>query len=163
MRSSETMTAGRYGLRSSLEIILSALVVSLLVFAGSLVLQWVVYEDLLLRTGQWRITGTALATILTFLFLYRWQLAERKRQREMQQRLDIIGEMNDRIRNALQIIQVTSYLSQPNATAPIREAIDAIDVALRVGSAGVASSETNLNEKAAELQFRRRSTKGPSF
>jgi hypothetical protein len=148
MRSSET-TTGRYGLRSSLEIILSALVASLLVSTGSLVLQWVVYEDLLLRTGQWRLTGTALATILTFLFLCRWQLAERKRQREMQQRLDIICEMNDRIRNALQIIQVTSYLSQPNAAAPIREAIDAIDVALRVGSAGVASSETNLNEKTA--------------
>jgi hypothetical protein len=149
MRSSETTTTGRYGFRSSLEIILSALVASLLVSTGSLVLQWVVYEELLLRTGQWRLTGTALATILTFLFLCRWQLAERKRQREMQQRLDIISEMNDRIRNALQIIQVTSYLSQPNATAPIREAIDAIDVALRVGSAGVASSETNLNEKTA--------------
>lgn len=132
---------------------LLALVPSLLVLVASLGLQWFVYEHLLHRTGQWRVTGSALATILTFLFLCRWKVAERERQREMQQRLDIIREMNDRIRNALQIIEVTSYVSQPNATAPIREAIEVIDAALREGSAGVASAESNLSEKTTELDL----------
>jgi hypothetical protein len=153
MRSAET-AAARYGLpSSSLRITLLALGASLSVFGASVALQWVVYINFLHRTGQWRFTGTALATILTFIFLCRWQLAERERQREIQRRLAIIGEMNDRIRNALQIIQVTSYLSQPSATDHIREAVDAIDVALRDGSARVASPESNLGEMAVVLDL----------
>lgn len=137
MSSLELTTASRYRLPSSLRIFLFALGASSLVFTASLGLQWLVYEDLSLRTGQWRITGTSMASILTFLFLYRWQLAERERLRQIQQRLDVIRQMNDKIRNALQIIDVTSYLSQPDAAAPIREAVDVIDTALREGSSSI--------------------------
>lgn len=146
MRFTEMTPASRYRLPSTLRIILYALGASFLVFTASIGLQWVVYSDLLHRNGQWRFTGTGLATILTFLFLYRLQLAERERLREIQQRLDVISQMNDKIRNALQIIEVTSYVSQPNATAPIREAVDVIDFALREGSARVVSSEPSLGE-----------------
>lgn len=53
------------------------------VLAGSLLAQWLIYDDWLHRTGPLRIVGTCIATTLTFLFALRWQLAIRERQLEI--------------------------------------------------------------------------------
>ncbi len=122
--------AGEYRLASSLRIILLSLLASLAVSVLSLLMQWVVYDDLLHRTGPLRITGSTLATILAFIFSYRWQLAARERRREMLRRFDTISQMNDKIRNALQAIECITYVSRPDATREIRHAVDRIEIAL---------------------------------
>ena len=94
-------------------------------------MQWLVYDDWLHQTGPLRIVGTSIATVATFTFVLRWQYLIRERQQEMVRRLEMISHMNDRIRNALQAIECVTYLSQPEATAPVRQAVDVIDRVLR--------------------------------
>src|SRR5579864_5053584 len=84
------------------KILLISLGASVCVLAGSLLAQWLIYDDWLHRTGPLRIVGTCIATGLTFLFALRWQYAIRERQLEMVRRMEMILSMNDRIRNALQ-------------------------------------------------------------
>jgi hypothetical protein len=100
----------------------------------SLTFQWIVYQDWLHPTGPLRLIGTLIATILTFILVARWQLLARQRRREMLERLHAIRQMNDRIRNALQAIECVSFLTRPEATGQIRQAVDEIDVALREAS-----------------------------
>ncbi len=45
----------------------------------------------------------------------------------MLRRFERIAEMNDRIRNALQVIECVTYASNPQATAPVRDAVDVIE------------------------------------
>src|SRR5215469_11205242 len=101
-----------YRLPPSLRIVLVSLGASCFVFALSLALQWFVYDRWLGHMDPLRITGTLLASILAFILLWRWQVFTVERQRQMQHCLDVVREMNDKIRNALQIIEVTSYVSQ---------------------------------------------------
>jgi hypothetical protein len=75
--------------------------------------------------------GTCIATVLTFLFALRWQLAIRERQLEMVRRMEMILQMNDRIRNALQAIECLTYVAQPEATDSVRQSVDVIDSVLR--------------------------------
>jgi hypothetical protein len=142
-----------YRLPPALRVILICLGASCFVFVLSLTLQWFVYDEWLHRVDPLRITGTLLASMLTFVSLWRWQVHACDRRRQLQRRLDVVREMNDKIRNALQIIEVTSYVSQPNATAAIREAVDTIDAALREGSAFVVPYESDMAE---ELSLARR-------
>lgn len=116
---------------SSAKIFTLSFAASSLVLAASLVIQWLVYDDWLHRTGPLRIVGTCIAAVLTFGFVLRWQLAVRERQRETMRRFESISYMNDRIRNALQAIECVTYLSQPEATDSVRQAVDAIDGVLR--------------------------------
>lgn len=116
---------------SFLRIVLVSLIASSLVFACSIAVQWVVYDDWLHRSGPMRFVGTTLAALLTFMVILQWQIARRHRQQELLQRFRTISQMNDRIRNALQVIECTVYVSQPQATAPIRQAVEVIDSALR--------------------------------
>lgn len=108
-----------------------SIVASCLVFAISLAMQWIVYDDLLHRSGPLRFVGTTLLALLTFTVILNLQMGRVRKQKELLQRFQTISEMNDRIRNALQVIECTVYVSQPKATAPIRQAVDAIDAALR--------------------------------
>jgi hypothetical protein len=101
------------------------------VLAGSLLTQWLIYDDWLHRTGPLRIVGTCIATALTFLFALRWQLAIRERQLEMVRRMEMILSMNDRIRNALQAIECLTYVAQPEATESVRQSVNVIDSVLR--------------------------------
>lgn len=101
------------------------------VLAGSLLTQWLIYDDWLHRTGPLRIVGTCIATALTFLFALRWQLAIRERQLEMVRRMEMILQMNDRIRNALQAIECLTYVAQPEATDSVRQSVNVIDSVLR--------------------------------
>ena len=136
-----------YRLPSSFRVVLFSLGAAFSVFGLSLALQWFVYDKWLHDLGPFRITGTSLASILAFVLLWRSQVLAGARQRELQHRLDVVRQMNDKIRNALQIIEVTSYLSQPNATAPIREAVETIDAALREGSAIAVSGAHDRTEE----------------
>lgn len=101
------------------------------VLAGSLLAQWLIYDDWLHRTGPLRIVGTCIATALTFLFALRWQLAIRERQLGMVRRMEMILRMNDRIRNALQAIECLTYVAQPEATDSVRQSVNVIDSVLR--------------------------------
>lgn len=114
-----------------LRIVALSIGASCLVFAISLATQWIVYDDLLHRTGPLRFVGTTLLALLTFTVILNWQMGRVRKEQELLQRFQTISEMNDRIRNALQVIECTVYVSQPKATDPIRQAVDAIDAALR--------------------------------
>jgi len=121
-----------------------------------LLIQWLVYDDWLHRTGPMRIVGTSIATLITFAFVLRWQYMVREKQQEMVRRLEMISYMNDRIRNALQAIECVTYLSQPEAIKPVRQAVDKIDGVLREVLAGVdrhtvrpSDSSTRSQKKSA--------------
>lgn len=116
---------------SPLRMVLFSFLASFCVLAASLLIQWLVYEDWLHRTGPLRIVGTSIATVVTFAFVLRWQYAVRRNQREMLRRFEMILRMNDRIRNSLQAIACVTYLSQPEATESVRQAAQEIDVVLR--------------------------------
>lgn len=116
---------------SHLRILVFSFAVSFSVLATSLLIQWFVYYNWLHQTGPLRITGTFLATILTFAFVLRSQLTVRDRQLRMLLRFEMVAHMNDRVRNALQTIECVTYLSGPEATQPVREAVQVIDEVLQ--------------------------------
>jgi len=113
------------------KILLISLATSVSVLAGSLLAQWLIYDDWLHRTGPLRIVGTCIATVVTFVFAIRWQTAIRERQLEMVRRMEMILRMNDRIRNALQAIECLTYVAQPEATESVRQSVNVIDSVLR--------------------------------
>lgn len=135
---------------STTTIFLLSLAASSLVLAASLVIQWLVYDDWLHRTGPLRIVGTCIAAVVTFGFVLRWQLAVREKQQEMMRRFEAISHMNDRIRNSLQAIECVTYLSQPEATDSVRQAVDAIDVVLREALADASEHPVGVSMKRAE-------------
>jgi hypothetical protein len=49
----------------------------------------------------------------------------------MLQRFETIARMNDRVRNSLQTIECVTYLSRPESTEPVREAVEVIDGVLQ--------------------------------
>lgn len=112
---------------SAARIVLLSFVASFFVLLVSLVLQWAVYDDWLHHTGPLRLIGSLVAAVLTFLFVIRWQYLLRERHLEMLRRFETIARMNDRIRNALQIIDCTAFLSNPEAAKNVGEAADVID------------------------------------
>jgi hypothetical protein len=116
---------------SRTKVFLLSFLASFLVLTASLVIQWLVYDDWLQRTGPLRIVGTSIAAVVTFGFVLRWQLAVIEKQREMVRRFEMIAYMNDRIRNALQAITCVTYISQPEETDAVREAVEVIDEVLR--------------------------------
>lgn len=95
-------------------------------FAAGILLQWLVYDDWLHRTG-FRFVGSLLAGILMFAFAYYRQSTIRERKVEMLRRFQTIAQMNDRIRNALQVIECATYATNPQATEPVRNAVDVIE------------------------------------
>jgi hypothetical protein len=116
------------------------------VLTASLLTQWLIYDDWLHQTGPLRIVGTCIATVVTFIFALRWQLAIRERQLEMVRRMEMILRMNDRIRNALQAIECLTYVSQPEATESVRQSVNVIDSVLRevLADSGQAHEATRL-------------------
>jgi hypothetical protein len=124
-----------------MRIFLISLFASFLVLVVSLVIQWLVYDDWLRHTGPLRIVGTAIAAMITLAFMLRWQYSIREQQRNMIRRFELISHMNDRIRNALQAIECVTYVAQPEATAVVKQEVNAIDKVLRdvLSEAGVVS------------------------
>ncbi len=121
----------RYFPPGMLRIVLFAVIASSFVLVVSLLLQWFIYDDWLHRTGPMRIVGTTVAAGVTFGFVYRWLCAVRDRQAEMLRRFETIARMNDVIRNALQIIDYTTFATDPTTTQHVREAVNVIDSALK--------------------------------
>lgn len=113
--------------QSNVKIIFFAAACSFGVLVASLMIQWLVYDDWLHKTGPLRIIGSSIATLLAFGFVVRWQLAVRERDREMLARFEQIAQMNDRIRNALQAIELVTYAAQSAATEPVQDAVQSID------------------------------------
>jgi|SRR5579872_220967 hypothetical protein len=147
------------GTGSGVRIFLLSLLASSCVLAASLFIQWFVYDDWLHQTGPLRIVGTSIAAAVTFAFVLRWQYAVREKQREMVRRFEMISRMNDRIRNALQAIECLTYLSQPEATEPVRQAVDTIDGVLREVLANVGQIPTDefKTAGASSIQSKRKS------
>jgi hypothetical protein len=97
------------------------------VFTAVVWLQWLIYDEWLHWSGPLRFTGSVTAGVLTFAFALRWQSAVRQQKIEMLHRFEKIAQMNDRIRNALQVIECVTYAASPHATAPVRDAVDIIE------------------------------------
>ncbi len=111
-------------------IVFAAIVSGLAVLGFVVVLQWIIYDNWLHQAGL-RLTGSVVAGVLTSMFAYRWQWAVRQQKLDMLRRFETILGMNDRIRNALQIIECATYATNPEATEPVRDAVDAIEDVLR--------------------------------
>lgn len=131
-------------------ILLFAVVSSWLVLAVSLAIQWLIYNDWLHETGPLRIVGTTVAAGLTFAFVYRWLLTLREHDQDMLRRFDTIAKMNDRIRNALQVIECTTFAVAPEATDHVKSAVAVIDEALRgvVAETGIPPGSTAQKKDA---------------
>jgi hypothetical protein len=112
---------------SKLSVVLFSLVSGFAVFTAAVWLQWLIYDKWLHWSGPLRFTGSVLAGVLTFAFVLRWRSSVRQRQIEMLHRFEKIAQMNDRIRNSLQVIEFVTYAADPEATAPVRDAVDAIE------------------------------------
>lgn len=113
------------------KLILYAFLASSFVLFVSLIIQWVVYDDWLRRTGPLHLVGTSIAVLVTFIFAVRWQNAVNHREQELVRHFEIILQMNDRIRNALQAIECVTYLADPQATQSVRQSVNNIDAVLR--------------------------------
>jgi hypothetical protein len=111
-------------------ILLISLVWGVGVMVFCLLLQWLVYDDLLHYVGL-RLIGGPISGILAFAYARHLLLTERRQRMEMMRRFAIIAEMNDRIRNALQVIECATYASNPSTTGPVRDAVDTIEDVLQ--------------------------------
>jgi len=130
-------------------IVLVAFVSGLAVFAAGILLQWIIYDDWLHRGGL-RLVGSVLAGVVTSVFAYRWQSAVRERKVEMLRRFETISRMNDRIRNALQVIECATYATNPEATEPVRNAVDVIEGVLHEVIAEAHPTLSDAPDKSAQ-------------
>jgi len=110
---------------SRLEIWMISLGSALLVLALALFLQWFIYTDWMHRNGQLRIVGAVFAALLTGFVVLRWQQAARRRHLELLRRLETIRWMNDRIRNALQSIDLLAF-AHSEAAEQVRGSVETI-------------------------------------
>ena len=108
-----------------------SLLAGCMVFAATLLLQWLVYDDWMHWKGPLRIVGSTLAGVLTFVLSSQWQFVRRRQKIEILRRFEIIAWMNDRIRNALQVIQCVDYAANSRATDSVRNSVEVIDSVLR--------------------------------
>ena len=131
----------------TVRMVLFSFAASFSVLACTQALQWFVYADWLHQTGPLHMLGGAVAGLVTFLFILRWQVGVRQRQAEMLRRFQTIAEMNDRIRNALQVIACTTYVANPETTERVRQAVGIIDGALQGVVADVAPAVANDQNK----------------
>jgi len=137
---------------SRAKIVLVSVGAAVAVLAGSLLTQWLIYDDWLHRKGPLRIVGTCIAAVVTFVFSMRWQLAIRERQLEMVRRMEMILSMNDRIRNALQAIECLTYVAQPEATESVRQSVNVIDNVLREVLAESGQTHETARPKAMDTR-----------
>jgi len=93
-------------------------------------LQWLIYHDWMHGRGPLQLTGVLLAAALTFFVVLRWQFGIRRRLLEMIRDFETIEWMNDRIRNALQSIDLIAF-AHSEAAEQVRTAVDAISVVLK--------------------------------
>jgi hypothetical protein len=121
------------------------------VFAITLLLQWLVYDDWMHWKGPLRIVGSTLAGVLTFLLSSHWQNVRRRQRIDMLRRFETIAWMNDRIRNALQAIQCVDYAANSHATDSVRNAVGIIDGVLSEVLSETHPVIRNRTRKGAEI------------
>ncbi len=97
---------------------------ALFVLALALFLQWFIFTDWTHRHDQLHI-GAILAALVTWFFVLRSQQAARQRQIELLHQLETIRWMNDRIRNALQSIDLLAFVHS-EAAEQVRGSVDTI-------------------------------------
>jgi Flp pilus assembly protein TadB len=110
--------------RSRLAIWMISLGSALFVLALTLLLQWFIFTDWTHRHDQLHI-GAVFAAVVTWFFVLRSQQAARRRQLELLQQLETIRWMNDRIRNALQSIDLLAF-AHSEAAEQVRGSVDTI-------------------------------------
>ena len=115
---------------STASIWLVSLASGLCVLVFTAFLQWLIYDDWMHSRNPLQLFGTLLAAALTFVVVFRWQIALRRRRREMLRHFETIEWMNDRIRNALQSIDLIAF-AHSEAAEQVRTAVDAISVILK--------------------------------
>lgn len=93
-------------------------------------LQWLIYNDWMHDHAPLRCVGSLIAAALMAIVVMRWQIAHRRRRMEMLRRFETIRWMNDRIRNALQTIELLAYANSQAAEA-VSAAVDAIEDVLQ--------------------------------
>jgi len=116
-------------LGSTVAIGLVSIATGLCVLAISVMLQWLIYDDWMHRTGPLQIVGSLLAAALASFVVLRWQIGIRRRREEMLRRFRSIERMNDRIRNSLQTIDLLAFVNS-RATEQVRSAVDSIAAVL---------------------------------
>ena len=123
------------------------------VLALAIFLQWFIYTDWMHRNGQLRIVGAGLAAILTLFVVLRWQYAARRRQLELLQQLETIRWMNDRIRNALQSIDLLAF-AHSDAAEQVRGSVDTISAVLHEVQQATGSSPSSAAIAAGKKTVR---------
>lgn len=146
-------------LLSNKKFLMYSLLASFLVLIVSLAIQWLVYDDWLHHTGPLRVVGSVISSLITFAVVWLWQRGVERREHEMLRRFELILAMNDRIRNSLQAIECLTYLSDPEATQAVRDAVGSIDNVLRevLTDAADASKITERKAKSAAVAGSRKS------
>jgi hypothetical protein len=115
---------------STASIWLVSLASGLCVLLFAAFLQWLIYDDWMHGHGPLQMFGTLLAALLTFVVVLRWQFGIRRRRLEMIRYFQTIEWMNDRIRNALQSIDLIAF-AHSEAAEQVRGAVDAISIVLK--------------------------------
>ncbi len=114
-------------LRSKLRIWLSAFLISIVVFAAALGIQWTIYDRYLHEAGI-RVVGSGIAACVSIILVVALGILERNQRVREIQRLETIALLNHHIRNALQAIISSSGAS--NSTETIRASVERIEWAL---------------------------------
>jgi hypothetical protein len=118
-------------IQSDASILLFSLLAGVAVFSIAVLLQWLIYDDWMHRSGPVRLVGSLLSFVLTSFFVS-WRLrAIRAEKIEVLRRFETIRWMNDRIRNSLQAIECLVFATNPHVTDPVREAVDSIERVLQ--------------------------------
>jgi signal transduction histidine kinase len=108
-----------------------AALAALLVFLIAAGLDWVVLHENESRRIAISVSDT-LAALIAGMLVFRLLQYERDRRRRLRQRLEIIAEMNHHVRNALQVISLSTYSSaDQQQLAAIKESVNRIQWALR--------------------------------
>ena len=110
--------------------VLAALAALLVFFIGA-GLDWLVlHENESLRIAV--SVSDSLAAVIAGVLAFRLLQHERDRRRRLRQRLEVIAEMNHHVRNALQVISLSTYSSaDQKQLAAIKESVNRIQWALR--------------------------------
>lgn len=110
---------------SAFAIWLVSLATGLCVFGIAVFLQWLVYNDWMHDHAPLRWVGSLISAALAAFVVARWQFALRHRRMDMLRRFETIRWMNDRIRNALQTIDLVAFVHSKETEA-VSSAVDAI-------------------------------------
>lgn len=130
---------------STRRIVVLALITAVTVLIIGLALQWLIYVHWMRESGSVRIVGTLIASAVTFAFVFHWQDQLRQRHAEMIRRFQLVADLNDQVRNALQVIDCSLYAANPEIADQVNDALDRIDSALR--DALVVSKSSSVVEK----------------